>query len=102
MELPSDLLEQISFNTRPLIEEDVLIVMDKSTPEEHFSQPLQTNNKHFKIAVAFLTGYKGIFNVKDKNNKFYFTNSITDDGFIHITMARNSYDTEILKTKVNE
>ena len=47
----------------------MLIVMDKSTHEEHLSQPLRTNNKQFKLAV-FLTGYNGIFNVTDKNNKF--------------------------------
>ena len=56
MEFPSKLSEQIAFNTRPKIEEHLLIVMDKSTHEEHLFQPLQTNNKHFKIAVTFLTG----------------------------------------------
>ena len=45
MELPSKILEQIAFNTRPKIEEHMLIVMSKSTHEEHLSQPLQTNNK---------------------------------------------------------
>ena len=53
MELPSKLLEQTVFNTRPKIEEHMLISMDKSTYEEHLSQPLQTNNKQFKIAVTF-------------------------------------------------
>ena len=53
MELPSKLLEQIAFNTRPKIEEHMLIVMNKSTHEEPSSQPLQTNNKQFKIAVIF-------------------------------------------------
>ena len=57
MELPSKLLEQIAFNTRPKIEEHMLIVMDKSTHEEHLFQPLQTNNNQFKIAITFLTGY---------------------------------------------
>ena len=52
--------------------------MDKSTNEEHLSEPLQTNIKQFKIAVTFLTGYKGIFNVTNKNNKFYFLKSFTD------------------------
>ena len=33
MELPSKLLEQIAFNTRPKIEEHTLIDMDKSTHE---------------------------------------------------------------------
>ena len=66
MELPRKLLEQIAFDTRAKIEEHMLIVMDKSTHEEHLSQPLQTNNKQFKIAVTFPTGYNGIFNVTDK------------------------------------
>ena len=47
----------------------MLIVMDKSTLEEHLSQPLQTNIKQFKIAVTFLSGYNGIFNLTPKNNK---------------------------------
>ena len=68
MELPSKLLEQIAFNTRRKIEEHMLIVMDKSTHEEHLSQPLQTKNKQFKIAVTFLTGYIGILKVTGSNN----------------------------------
>ena len=40
MELPSNLLEQIAFNTRREIEEHMLIVQDKSTHEEHLYQPL--------------------------------------------------------------
>ena len=44
MEPPSKLLEQIAFNTRPQIEEHMLIVMDKSTHEEHLSQPLLLAN----------------------------------------------------------
>ena len=59
--------------------------MDKSTHEEHLSQPLETNNKQFKVAVTFLTGYNGIFNVTNSNNKFFFLKSITDDdGYIRI------------------
>ena len=63
MELPSKLLEEIVYNTRSKIEEHILIIMDESTHEEHLSQPLQTNNKQFKIAVTFLSAYNGIFNV---------------------------------------
>ena len=48
MELPSKLLEQIAYNARSKIEEHMLIVMDKSTHEEHLSQSLQTNIKHLK------------------------------------------------------
>ena len=57
--------------------------MDKSTPEEHLFQPLEINNKQFKNAVTFLTGYNGISTATDKNNKFQFIRSITDkDGYI--------------------
>ena len=101
MELPSKLLEEIAFNTKPKIEEHMLIVMDKSTHEEHLSQPLQTNNKQFKIAVTFLTGYNGIFNVTDKNNKFYFMKSISDeDGYIQITIPPGAYEIESLNKEI--
>ena len=100
MELPSKLLEQIAFNTRPKMEEHMLIVMDKSTHEEHLSQPLQTNNKQFEIAVTFLTGYNGIFNVTNENNKFYFIKSITDkDGNIIITNPPGAYEIESLNNE---
>ena len=75
MELPSKLLEQIAYYTRPKIEEHMLIVMDKSIHEERLSQPLQFNNKQFIKAVTFLSGYNGIFNVTNSNSKFYFENN---------------------------
>ena len=102
MELPSKLLEQIAFNTRPKIEEHMLIVMDKSTHEEHLSQPLQTNNKQFKVAVTFLTGYNGIINVTNENNKFYFKKTISDDddGFIKITIPPGAYEIESLNNEI--
>ena len=78
MEFPSKLLEQNAFNTRPKIEEHMLVVMDKSTPEEHLNQPLQTNNKQYKIVVILLTGSKGIFNVTNSNTKIDFKKSVTD------------------------
>ena len=56
--------------------------MDKSTHEEHLSQPLQTNNKQFKIAVTFLTGYNGIFNVTNSINKFYFNQKMKSRGYL--------------------
>ena len=101
MELPSKLLEQTAFNTRPKIEEHMLIVMDKSTHEEHLSQPLETNNKQFKIGGTFLTGFNGIFNLTSKNNKFYFTKSITDeDGYIQITIPPGAYEIESLNNEI--
>ena len=69
MELPSKLIEQIAFNTRPKIEEHLSIVINKSTHEEHQSQPRQTNNKQFKIAVTFLNGFKGSFIVTNKKKQ---------------------------------
>ena len=97
MELPTKLLEQIAFNTRPKMEEHILIVLNKSTHGEHLSQPLQTNNKQFKIAVTFLTAYNGIFNITSKNNKFYFSKSIIDDNhFNHITIPQGAYEIESL------
>ena len=44
MELPSKRLEQNAFITRPKREQHMSIVTDKSAHNEHFSQPLQTNN----------------------------------------------------------
>ena len=99
--LPSKLLEQIAFNTRPKIEEHLLIIMDKSIHEEHLSQPLQTNIKQFKVAVTFLTAYNGIFNVTDSNNKLYFTKSITDDDhYIMISISPVSYEIESLNDEI--
>ena len=77
MELPSKLLEQIAFNTRPKIEEHMLVVMDRSTHEKLLSEPIHTNKKRFKLSVTFLTGYNGILNVKSLN-KFFFTKSFSD------------------------
>ena len=77
--------------------------MDKSTHEEHLSQPLQTNNKQFKIALTFLSAYNGIFNVTSKNNKFYFIKSITDeDGYIQITIPPGAYEIEGLKNEIRK
>ena len=101
MELPSKLLEQIAFNTRPKIEEHMLIIMDESTHEEHLSQPLQTNNKLFKIAITFLSAYNGIFNVTNENNKFYFTKSISDfEHYIVITIPPGAYEIESLNDEI--
>ena len=79
----------------------MLIVMDKRTHEEHLAQPLQTNNRRFKIAVTYLSGYNGIFNVMDKNNKFYFKKTISDeDSFIQITIPPGAYEIESLNNEI--
>ena len=100
MELPSKLLEQIAYNTRPKIEEHMLIIMDKSTHEEHLNQPLQTNNKQFKIAITFLSAYNGIFNVNSKNNNFYFKKNLLDEDFIQIIIPQGAYEIESLDSEI--
>ena len=52
MELPSKILEQIDFDTRPKIEEPMLNVIDKSTHEEHLSQPVQTKKKRYSNELS--------------------------------------------------
>ena len=71
----------------------MFFAMDKSTHEEHLSQPLQTNKKQFKIAVIFLTGCYCNFNITNSNIKFYVMKPITDkDGFVHITIPPGAYE----------
>ena len=74
--------------------------MVKSSHEEHLFQPLQTNNKQFKIAVTFLTVYNGIFNVTTENNKFYFLKSITHDDHIKTTIPPGAYEIESLNNEI--
>ena len=100
MELPSKFLEQNAYNTRPKIEEHMLIIMDKSTHEEHLFQPLQTNNKRFKIAITFLSAYNGIFNVTSKNNKFYFKKNLINEDFIQIIIPAGAYEIESLDAEI--
>ena len=101
MELPKNLLEKIAFITRPKIENHILILMDKSTHEEHLSQPLQIEIKQFKKAVTFLTAYNGTLNVTNENNKLYFNKTITnEDRFINITISPGAYEIEILKNEI--
>ena len=100
MELPSKILDQIAFNKRPKIEEHMLIIMDKSTHEEHFFQPLQTNIKRLKIAITFLSAYIGIFNVTNRNNKFYFKKALIDEDFIQIRIPEGAYEIESLNDEI--
>ena len=72
--------------------------MDKSTHEEHLSQPLQTINKKFKIAVTYLTGYNGIFNITSKNYKFYFKNPAKE--IVMIMIPNGAYELESLDLEI--
>ena len=100
MNLASRILEQIAVNTRAKIEEYMLIVMDKSTHEEHLSQSLQTNNKRFNVAITFLTGYNGIFSITTRNNKFHFTTATDDDDFSEISFSPGAYELESLNDEI--
>ena len=100
MELPGKLLEKIAYNTKSKYEEHILIILNKSTHEEHLFQPLQTNNKQFKIAVTFLSAYNGIFNVINKNNKFYFKKNLIDEDFIQISIPEGAYEIGSLNDEI--
>ena len=63
------------------------------------SQPLQTNNKQFKVAVTFLTTYNEIFNFTNKNNEIYSAISITEDGFFRKTIPTGVYELESLNVE---
>ena len=52
MVLIGEILEQIACQTWPITDENMLIVMENSTHEEHLSQPFWTNNKRFTIAIT--------------------------------------------------
>ena len=101
MELPSKILEQIAFNTRPKVEEHMLIVMDKSTHEEHLAQPLQTNNIYIKNSCHVFNWLQRFFNVTNSINQFYFMKSITDeDGFIQFIIPPGVYEIESLNNEI--
>ena len=74
--------------------------MDKITREEHLSQPLQTYKKQFKFAVTFLTGYNGIINVTNSNNKFYFTTLTSDIEASFIIIPLGAYELESLDDEI--
>ena len=74
----------------------MLIVLNKSTHEENLSQTLQTKKKQFKIAVTFLTGYNGIFNVTNSNKKFYSITSTSDVEPSFIIIPPGAYELESL------
>ena len=50
--------------------------------------------------MTFLSGYNGIFNVRNSHNRFYFKKTITDeDGFIQITIPSGAYEIEALNNE---
>ena len=53
MELSNKKSEEKAFNTKPYVEEQMLIVMDTSIHEEQTCQPLQTIIKQIKKKLLF-------------------------------------------------
>ena len=74
--------------------------MDNSTNEEHLSQPLQTINKQFKVAVSFLSGYNGIYNVTKENNKFTFISKFEGVEFDVVNIPPVAYEIESLGEEI--
>ena len=65
METPSKVLEQKT-SKQDLKMKTICWLLWINLYEEDLSQPLPAKNEQFKLAVTFLTGYKGIFNVTTK------------------------------------
>ena len=69
----------------------------KNTYLNHYKKII----KKFKIGVTFLSGYNGIFKVKNSNNKFYFKKTNNDeDGFVQITIPLGAYEIESLNDEI--
>ena len=94
MTIPSKIIEQIAFNTRPKIEGHILVATNNSTHEQHLSQPLQTRKKPFERAVTFLTGYNGIFIVTNKK-----VNSTSQYQLMMIISLKYSFHREHMKQR---
>ena len=61
---------------------------------------MQTNNKQFKIAITFLTGYNGISNVTNLNIIFYFKKNFKDGEFTQISISQGAYEIECLNNEI--
>ena len=73
-------------------------MLGKSTREQNLDETLQTNNKQFKIAIKFLTGYHGFFNITDKNNRFFY---ITPEKMIvEIVIPKGAYEMEAVYSEI--
>ena len=75
------------------IQESLLIVEDRSTHEEHLSQPLKTNDKQHKVAVTFLTCCNGNFNI---TKIILFARAIDIDNFSKISLNLGADELESL------
>ena len=62
--------------------------------EENLSQPLQIDNKQFKIPATFLMGYNGLFLNATEKSKFYFTKTFDEDDLYENTLSPGAYELE--------
>ena len=67
----------------------------KSTYLDHFRLI-----KKYKVAVTFLTGYNGIFNVTNSNEKFLFTTSFSDIEPSFNVISPGVYELESLDAEI--
>ena len=65
--------------------------------EENLTQPLQTKSQQYKVAVTFLAGYNGIFNVTNKIRKLIFKSVIEGAQYDVITIPRRTYELQSLE-----
>ena len=51
--------------------------------------------------MTFITGYNGIFDVKNSNTEFYFKKTVTnEDDFIQISIRPGAYEIEGLNIEI--
>ena len=74
----------------------MLIDKDESKFKKRLSQPLQIIIKQFQLAITFLTGCIGIFNVTDKRIKIFIISISESSENNVITIAPGAYELEIL------
>ena len=82
MELPSNILEQFAFNTRPKPEEQMLIVWKNLLMQKIYLNCYKLCKNNLKLLSLSSLGIMVSLLSRVRNNKFYFLNSITDkNGF---------------------
>ena len=76
-----------------------MIVLDKSTHEEHLSQPIKTNNEQFKIARTFLRSYSANFIHTTTENDFSFVQTLSDIYLMKAFVPPGAYELETLHSE---
>ena len=50
--------------------------------------------------MTFVAAYNGIFNVTNRNNKFYFNKNLNDEDFIQIRIPEGAFEIESLDDEI--